>query len=156
MVAEARLATVDLVGRDFEQNQTRCVHLGAVFDSGRCRPRISLAKRYPGANGRMQSGGGGGRRQFAWAVSGNGAGGGSTIQAYRGAGLAAANRPPSNPRRTAFERGRSGLLTTFTGLGAQGHLEPFERGTNHAWVNTGSEKALMMGVLVDNGSATEK
>ena len=39
-------------------------------------------------------------------------------------------------------------------------LEPFDvvvqRGTNHAWVNTGSEEALMIGVLVDDGSATEK
>jgi hypothetical protein len=39
-------------------------------------------------------------------------------------------------------------------------LEPFDvvvqRGTNHAWVNTGSEEALMMGVLVDDRSATKK
>jgi quercetin dioxygenase-like cupin family protein len=39
-------------------------------------------------------------------------------------------------------------------------LEPFDvvvqRGTNHAWVNTGSEEALLMGVLIDDGSATEK
>jgi quercetin dioxygenase-like cupin family protein len=36
-------------------------------------------------------------------------------------------------------------------------LEPFDvviqRGTNHAWVNTGDEEALLMGVLVDDGSA---
>lgn len=35
-------------------------------------------------------------------------------------------------------------------------LEPFDvviqRGTNHAWINTGSEDALMMAVLVDDGS----
>jgi hypothetical protein len=39
-------------------------------------------------------------------------------------------------------------------------LEPFDvvvqRGTNHAWVNTGSEEALLVSVLVDDGSATEK
>jgi hypothetical protein len=39
-------------------------------------------------------------------------------------------------------------------------LEPFDvvvqRGTNHAWVNMGSEEALLMAVLVDDGSATEK
>jgi hypothetical protein len=39
-------------------------------------------------------------------------------------------------------------------------LEPFDvvvqRGTNHAWVNTGSEEALLMSVLVDDGSATER
>ena len=36
-------------------------------------------------------------------------------------------------------------------------LEPFDvviqRGTNHAWINTGGEEALLMGVLVDDGSA---
>jgi hypothetical protein len=35
-------------------------------------------------------------------------------------------------------------------------LQPFDavvqRGTNHAWVNTGSEEALLMAVLVDDGS----
>jgi quercetin dioxygenase-like cupin family protein len=39
-------------------------------------------------------------------------------------------------------------------------LEPFDvvvqRGTNHAWVNTGSGEALLMAVLVDDGSAIEK
>ena len=28
-----------------------------------------------------------------------------------------------------------------------------QRGTNHAWINTGGEEALLMGVLVDDGSA---
>jgi mannose-6-phosphate isomerase-like protein (cupin superfamily) len=36
-------------------------------------------------------------------------------------------------------------------------LEPFDvviqRGTNHAWINTGDEEALLMAVLVDDGSA---
>ena len=36
-------------------------------------------------------------------------------------------------------------------------LEPFDvviqRGTNHAWINTGGEEALLMGVLVDDRSA---
>jgi mannose-6-phosphate isomerase-like protein (cupin superfamily) len=36
-------------------------------------------------------------------------------------------------------------------------LEPFDvviqRGTNHAWINTGGEEALLLGVLVDDGSA---
>jgi mannose-6-phosphate isomerase-like protein (cupin superfamily) len=36
-------------------------------------------------------------------------------------------------------------------------LEPFDvviqRGTNHAWINTGDEEALLMGVLIDDGSA---
>ena len=36
-------------------------------------------------------------------------------------------------------------------------LEPFDvviqRGTNHAWINTGDVEALLMGVLVDDGSA---
>lgn len=36
-------------------------------------------------------------------------------------------------------------------------LEPFDvviqRGTNHAWINTGGVEALLMGVLVDDGSA---
>jgi hypothetical protein len=36
-------------------------------------------------------------------------------------------------------------------------LEPFDvviqRGTNHAWINTGDEEALLMSVLVDDGSA---
>jgi len=36
-------------------------------------------------------------------------------------------------------------------------LEPFDvviqRGTNHAWINTGDEEALLMGVLVDDGVA---
>jgi len=35
-------------------------------------------------------------------------------------------------------------------------LEPFDvvvqRGTNHAWINTGDEEALLMAVLVDDGS----
>jgi quercetin dioxygenase-like cupin family protein len=36
-------------------------------------------------------------------------------------------------------------------------LEPFDvviqRGTNHAWINTGDVESLLMGVLVDDGSA---
>ena len=36
-------------------------------------------------------------------------------------------------------------------------LEPFDvviqRGTNHAWINTGAEEALLMAVLVDDGFA---
>ena len=36
-------------------------------------------------------------------------------------------------------------------------LEPFDvviqRGTNRAWINTGEEDALMMGMLLDDGSA---
>lgn len=36
------------------------------------------------------------------------------------------------------------------------HLKPFDvvvqRGTNHAWVNNGTEKALLMAVLVDSNS----
>jgi Cupin domain len=36
-------------------------------------------------------------------------------------------------------------------------LEPFDvviqRGTNHAWINTGDDEALLMAVLVDDGSA---
>jgi quercetin dioxygenase-like cupin family protein len=36
-------------------------------------------------------------------------------------------------------------------------LEPFDvviqRGTNHAWINTGDGEAVLMGVLVDDGSA---
>jgi hypothetical protein len=39
-------------------------------------------------------------------------------------------------------------------------LEPFDvviqRGTNHAWVNTGDEDALLMAVLVDDGSARRR
>ena len=35
-------------------------------------------------------------------------------------------------------------------------LKPFDvviqRGTNHAWINRGSEDALLMAVLVDDGS----
>jgi Cupin domain len=38
--------------------------------------------------------------------------------------------------------------------------EPFDvviqRGTNHAWINTGDEDALMMAVLVDDGSARRR
>jgi hypothetical protein len=38
--------------------------------------------------------------------------------------------------------------------------EPFDvvvqRGTNHAWVNTGSEDALLMTVMIDDHSATKK
>ena len=36
-------------------------------------------------------------------------------------------------------------------------IEPFDvvvqRGTNHAWINSGDEEALLMAVLVDDGSA---
>jgi mannose-6-phosphate isomerase-like protein (cupin superfamily) len=39
------------------------------------------------------------------------------------------------------------------------NLKPFDvvvqRGTNHSWINTGNQDALMMAVLVDDGSATE-
>jgi mannose-6-phosphate isomerase-like protein (cupin superfamily) len=38
-------------------------------------------------------------------------------------------------------------------------LEPFDvviqRGTNHAWINTGDEDALLMAVLVDDGSTRQ-
>lgn len=38
-------------------------------------------------------------------------------------------------------------------------LQPFDvvvqRGTNHAWINTGAEEAVLMAVLVDDGSARE-
>ena len=43
-------------------------------------------------------------------------------------------------------------------LDAERELKPFDvvvqRATNHAWINTGNEEALLMGVLVDDGSAT--
>jgi hypothetical protein len=39
-------------------------------------------------------------------------------------------------------------------------LEPFDvviqRGTNHAWINTGDDEALLMAVLVDDGSASRE
>src|SRR5580704_13828245 len=57
MVAEAGLATVDLVGQDFEQNRTRCVHLGPRQQwpmSSRVSRLLSEA-RYAGVNGRAQS-----------------------------------------------------------------------------------------------------
>ena len=38
------------------------------------------------------------------------------------------------------------------------NLKPFDvvvqRGTNHAWINTGNDEALLLAVLVDDGSAT--
>jgi len=77
----------------------------------------------------------------------------------------ASDLQPDTARHSSMHRSRttdyiillSGRITLVLDKDER-DLEPFDvviqRGTNHAWVNRGSEDALLMAVLVDDGSST--